>query len=198
MIVPSSVSTPVTRPSFTTTRRAYIEEALERRAKYLPIIEPILERYGLPKGLSNIAFIESRFIPEARYKDGSTVGMWQLSKPTAKTYGLRVGGSGDERRNVARSTEAAARFLASLYDSFGDWYLAAAAYNAGPNRVQRALDKAGKSVDVHRLDFFELTSRGILSETTREFVAKLGALVIITEDLERYGFTLPAGDEEKK
>jgi len=176
---------------YTEVKRSYVNEALDRRARFKPVIEEVMARYGLPKELSNIAFIESRFTPDARCRDGSTVGMWQLSRRTAQNYGLKVNGKIDERKDVKKSTEAAARFLASLYDSFGDWYLAAAAYNAGPVRVQRALDKAGASSPVDRLDFFELTSRGILSETTREFVAKFGALVIITRDMHRYGFYEP-------
>jgi len=176
---------------YTTSRRSYIEEALGRRARVIAEIELIFARYGLPKELVNIAFIESRFNPSARCKDGSTVGLWQLSRDTARNYGLRVDKSRDDRLDVRKSTEAAARFLASLYDTFGDWYLAAAAYNAGPVRVEKALTSAGETVDVHRLDFFALTSRGILSEITREFVAKLGALVIIGDEFAHYGFNPP-------
>ena len=182
---------------YTEVKRSFVEEALARRARMKPIIEEVLARYGLPKELSNIAFIESRFTPEARCKDGSTVGLWQLSKRTAQNYGLKVNGKVDERKDVQKSTEAAARFLASLYDSFGDWYLAAAAYNAGPSRVQKALNKAGAASPVDRLDFFELTSHGILSEITREFVAKFGALVIITRDMDRFGFYEPDPPETK-
>lgn len=176
---------------YTGSRRSYIEEALGRRARVISLVEGILFQYGLPKELAYIAFIESRFNPNARCKDGSTIGLWQLSRATARNYGLRVDKVRDERLDVRKSSEAAARFLASLYDTFGDWYLAAAAYNAGPYRVEKALDQVGESIDVHRLDFFALTSQGILSEITREFVAKLGALVIIGDEFSQYGFTIP-------
>lgn len=188
---------------YTERRRSFIEEALNRRARYLPIMEEVFRRYGLPLELLNLAFVESRFVADARCADGSTVGLWQLSKSTAKNYGLKVGGMVDERTDVRKSTEAAARFLASLYDTFGDWYLAAAAYNAGPMRVQKAVDRAGMDPAMDTLDVFELTSRGILSNITRDFVAKFGALVIVTRDLSRYGFreperTPPSGDAPTK
>lgn len=174
---------------FTGKGRSYIQEALARRAKYLPQIERVCEQYGLPPELSNIAFIESRFKPDARVADGSTVGMWQLASVTAQTYGLKVGPKVDERLDVAKSSEAALRFLASLYDSFGDWYLAAAAYNSGPARLRKGLKAADAADNLSSYDVFELTSRGIISTTSREFVAKFAALVIITTQLERYGFS---------
>ena len=169
-------------------RRSFIEEANERRARYLPVMKEVFNRYGLPAELLNLAHIESRFIPTARSRDGSTVGLWQLSRATARNYGLKVVGQVDERTDVRKSTEAAARFLASLFDTFGDWYLAAAAYNSGPARVQRAVDKVGMVDPMDTLDVFQLTSQGALSVTTREFVAKFGALVIIMKDPEKYGF----------
>ncbi|MFN8388943.1 MAG: lytic transglycosylase domain-containing protein [Bdellovibrionota bacterium] len=173
---------------FTRSQRSYVGEALGRRARYLPQIEATLKRFKLPVELANLAFIESRFSPSIRSKDGSTVGLWQLSAATARNYGLVVNKKVDERTDVVKSTEAAARFLASLFDSLGDWYLAAAAWNTGPVRIQKALDDATASDSLDALDVFELTSRGIVCDTTRQFVAKLGALVIITKDLEKYGF----------
>ena len=176
---------------YTTTGRSFVTDGLVRRAKYLPIIEPILESYGVPKELANIAFVESRFIPSARSRDGSTVGMWQLSEVVARNYGLKIGPGIDERTDVKKSTEAAARFLASLYDSFGDWYLAAAAWNQGPTAVQRAVDELQRDEPISSRELFELTSRGLVVQITREFVAKVAALAIITKDLEKFGFSEP-------
>jgi hypothetical protein len=171
--------------------RAFLAEALPRRARYLPVMEEIFERYHVPVALINMVFVESRFIPHARSADGTTVGLWQLSAATARNYGLTVNKKVDERTDVRKSTEAAARFLSSLYDTFGDWYLAAAAWNSGPVRVQKALDDALAGHPLDSLDVFELTAKGLVCETTRQFVAKLGAIVIISKDFEKYGFDVP-------
>lgn len=173
---------------YTKVKRDFVQEALVRRKKYMPIFKEVFNKYKLPIDLINIAFVESRFKPEARSKDGYTIGMWQLSTLTAKNYGLIVNKDIDERKDVRKSTEAAARFLAALYDTFGDWYLAAAAYNSGPRRVTQAIDIMNEEIPMDTLDVFELTSRGLVCDITREFVAKIGALVIITRDLKKYGF----------
>lgn len=176
---------------FTKVKRDFVQEALGRRAKYMPMFKEVFAKYKLPIDLVNVAFVESRFKPEARSKDGYTAGMWQLSKVTARTYGLVVNDKVDERLDPKKSTEAAARFFAALFDSFEDWYLAAAAYNSGPQRVKMGMDAMDEEVPMHTLDVFELTSRGLVCDITREFVAKIGALVIITKDLEKYGFKEP-------
>ncbi|MBP9837364.1 MAG: lytic transglycosylase domain-containing protein [Proteobacteria bacterium] len=173
---------------YTKVKRMFVKEALPRRKKYLPVMQEIFKKYGLPIELINIAFVESRYIPTARSKDGYTTGMWQLSKVTARNYGLRVDGKVDERLDVRKSTEAAARFLAALYDNFGDWYLVMAAYNSGPTLVQKSIDAMDAEGPLETLDVFELTSRGFVCDITREFVAKIGALVIITKDLKKYDF----------
>lgn len=180
---------------FTKIRRNYVSEALGRRRQYLPVIEPILARYGVPKELTNIAFIESRFQPNARTPDGFTVGMWQLSAATARRFGLKVGNGEDERRNVVKATDAAARYFAELYDTFGDWYLVVAAYNSGPARVQQAVDALDREQPLDALDVFALTSRGLVCDITREFVAKFGALVVIVSNLDRLGFVPGHGEQ---
>lgn len=181
---------------FTKVRRSYVSEALARRRQYLPILEPILAKYGVPRQLTNIAFVESRFQPNARTPDGFTVGMWQLSAATARRFGLRVDGAVDERRDVAKSTEAAAKYFVELYDQFGDWYLVVAAYNSGPARVQQAVDALDREEPLDALDVFALTSRGLVSDITREFVAKFGALVVILANLDRLGFEPGSGAEQ--
>ena len=174
---------------FTGIKRSYVQEALARRRRFLPDIEKILEREGLPTELSNIAFVESRFQPYARTADGYTVGMWQLCAATARQYGLKVNARVDERKDVVKSTEAAAKYLADLYEEFGDWYLAAAAYNSGPVRIRKAVDILDHEEPLDALDVFALTSRGLVSDTTREFVAKIGALIHINADHEKYAFS---------
>lgn len=171
--------------------RSFVVDGLERRARVLSTIEPIFESYGVPKELANIAFVESRFVPSARSRDGSTVGMWQLSAVVARNYGLKTGRPNDERTDVKRSSEAAARFLASLYDSFGDWYLAAAAWNLGPSAVQKAVNELQRDTPITSQELFDLTSRGLVCQVTREFVAKVAALAIITKDPTKYGFSEP-------
>ena len=176
---------------YTKVKRDFVQEALGRRKKYLPIFKKIFTKYKLPLDLINIAFVESRFKPEARSGDGYTTGMWQRAAPTSKNYGLKINTGIDERMDVEKSTEAAARFLAALYDTFGDWYLVAAAYNSGPKRVTQAVDIMKQEIPMDTLDVFELTSRGLVCDITRDFVAKIAALVIITRDLPKYGFVEP-------
>ena len=169
--------------NFTTKSRAFVEDGLSRRADYLPFIESVLINRKLPLELSNIAFIESRYLYNARSPSGA-VGMWQFMKTTARAYGLRVSLFTDDRKNVAKSTRAAARYFSELYERFDDWILAVAAYNAGPTRIGKAIKRCGA------IEFFALARCGELREETREFVARFIALSIILRHPEDYGFDL--------
>ncbi|MCD6555888.1 MAG: lytic transglycosylase domain-containing protein, partial [Bacteroidales bacterium] len=97
---------------------------------YMPFFEQILDKYNLPLELGYLPIIESALNPRARSRSGA-VGLWQFMYPTAKMYGLEINSYIDERMDVIKSTEAAAKYLRDMYKIFGDWTLSIAAYNSG-------------------------------------------------------------------
>jgi len=153
---------------------------MRRSGRYREIILPILRKEGLPEDLLFLAMIESGFNPRA-YSRAHAVGLWQFMSATGKREGLTIDHWVDERRDPVRSTKAAATHLRGLYKRFGDWRLAAAAYNSGSGRVRRAIDKAGSR------DFWALD----LPRETRNYVPLLMAAAVIAKSPETFGFQLP-------
>ncbi len=123
----------------------------------------ILQQEGVPAGLMGVALVESGFNPLALSPKGAR-GIWQFMPATAVRYGLTVAAGNDHRTHPEHSTQAAARYLRDLYNQFGDWKLALAAYNAGENRVQRIIDKTGIR------SFEEMSRRRLLPAETRSYV----------------------------
>ena len=123
---------------FSTWDRPEFEETLSRAGLYSDMIRGKLRARGMPEELVYLAMIESGFLTNARSHVSAT-GMWQFMDPTARAYGLHIDGYVDERRDPVRATDAALQYLSDLYQQYGSWYLAAAAYNAGPTRVSLAL-----------------------------------------------------------
>ena len=123
---------------FSTWDKPEFEETLSRAGLYSDMIRGKLRARGMPEELVYLAMIESGFLTNARSHVLAT-GMWQLMDPTARAYGLHIDGYVDERRDPVRATDAALQYLSDLYEQYGSWYLAAAAYNAGPTRVSLAL-----------------------------------------------------------
>ncbi len=109
---------------------------------YMPFFEQILDKYDLPLELGYLPIIESALNPRARSRSGA-VGLWQFMYPTGKMYGLEINSYVDERMDVLKSTEAAARYLRDMYKIFGDWTLSIAAYNSGAGNVKKAIKRAG-------------------------------------------------------
>jgi membrane-bound lytic murein transglycosylase D len=109
---------------------------------YYPMFEEVFDRYNIPLELKHLAVIESALIPYARSRAGAT-GLWQFMYPTGKMYGLNVSSYVDERCNPYKATVAAAEYLKSLYDMFGDWQMVLAAYNAGPGTITKAIRRSG-------------------------------------------------------
>ncbi|MCX8084527.1 MAG: LysM peptidoglycan-binding domain-containing protein [Calditerrivibrio sp.] len=172
---------------FTTTSRAVMQRWINNSYKYIFYIKDLFNNYGLPTDLSYLPLAESGFDPIVRSRAGA-VGMWQFMEHTGKLYGLKVNYWVDERKDFEKSTDAAARHLKDLYEKFGDWNLALAAYNAGAGRIQRAIDKYNTE------DYFELSSYRHLAEETKDYVPKYTALMIIHKNLLQYGFEYPSID----
>ncbi|HEV2720783.1 MAG TPA: lytic transglycosylase domain-containing protein, partial [Thermoanaerobaculia bacterium] len=144
-----------------------------------------LREKGMPQNLIYLAFEESAFNPEAHSKEAA-VGVWQLTKATAHLYGLKVNKKVDERQNLDKETDAALRFLSHLYDRFGCWYLAAAAYNSGENRVARIMKKRFGHETGSDRDYYRIWTK--LPGETRDFVPAIVALKRIGREPAKYGF----------
>lgn len=154
---------------------------LTRLGKYERMIQEKLAVTGLPQDLIYLALIESGMNPNA-YSRAHAVGMWQFIEGTGRRYDLRVDYWVDDRRDPIKATDAAIAHLSDLFDEFGSWYLAAAAYNAGAGRVRRALQATGAS------SFWDLADGRTLRAETRNYVPKLIAAAIIAKDPAKYGF----------
>jgi len=141
------------------------EKLLARYSMYAGKIENEIYSRNLPDILKFIPIIESELKPNARSRSGA-VGMWQFMKGTAKNYGLEINSTVDERKDSERSTEAALDYLTYLYNRFGDWSLAIAAYNCGPGNMNKAIRKAGGSRDFYVVSKF-------LKKETQNYIPKL-------------------------
>ncbi len=120
------------------------EIVLGRSSLYFPVIENVLREKNLPDELKYIAVIESALLPRAKSNQGAT-GMWQFMKGTAELFGLKINKHIDERKDVLIATEKATDYLQLLYETYGNWTTALAAYNCGTGRVNKAIKKAGGS-----------------------------------------------------
>lgn len=167
---------------FQTSGKPSFSRWLSRSSRYIPMMKEILKREGMPEDLVYVAMIESGFQMHAR-SWANAVGPWQFISGTGRRYSLRIDQWIDERKNPVKATTAAALYLKELYGMFkGDWYLAAAGYNAGENKILRAISMYNTS------DFWEISRGSYLKRETKEYVPKLLAAAIIAKDPARYGF----------
>ena len=150
---------------YTKTGRPQVSAILGLGLYYMPIFEQALEERGLPHELKYLPVIESALDPNAVSKHGAT-GLWQLMLATGKGLGLDCNSLVDERRDPYASSRAAAELLKQLYDTYGDWSLAIAAYNSGPSAVNKAIRRAGG--DASKADFWSIYP--YLSDETRGYV----------------------------
>ncbi len=127
---------------YTEKKRDLVEVMLGLSAYYFPIFEETLDKYDMPLEIKYLAIIESALNPTARSRAGAN-GLWQFMYGTAKNMKLEITSFVDERRDPLKATDAAARYLNRLYDIYGNWHLAIAAYNCGPGNVNRAIRRSG-------------------------------------------------------
>lgn len=167
---------------FTGDGRKYYGRWLGRSSRVRPMMYEALDAGKLPRDLVYLSMIESGYSNHA-YSRAAAVGLWQFMSATGSEWGMRIDWWVDERRDPQRSTKAAVAFLGYLNKKFDSWYLAAAAYNGGPGRVDKGIKRHGTR------DFWTLVERGAFHPETANYVPKLLAATIIGHHPERYGFT---------
>lgn len=165
---------------FTIRDREYTKMVMRRRHLYFPIFEKYLRHYGLPDELKYLSIIESGLNPRATSRVRA-VGLWQFMSATGKYFGLHNDWYVDDRMDPEKATDAACRYLKSLYGMFGDWELALAAYNTGPGNVKRAIRKSG-----YKKSFWEAYSH--LPRETRSYVPQFVAMIYTMNYLEEHNF----------
>jgi membrane-bound lytic murein transglycosylase D len=164
-----------------------------KAAEWFPIIEPILAAYGIPEDFKYMPLVESGLHSGTSPKGAA--GFWQFMPGTARMYGLKVNGNVDERKNLRKSTIAAAKYIKELYGIFDSWTLVAAAYNVGDSHMKRQINKQNQD------NYFKMR----LNSETGGYVYKLISMKQIMENPSHYGYTAPrtllaynAGKEENK
>jgi membrane-bound lytic murein transglycosylase D len=160
--------------------KGVLERGLIRSGRYDGMIRRVLKEEGVPQDLIYLAQAESGFHELALSRAGAR-GMWQFISSRASGYGLARNWWIDERLDPEKSTRAAAHHLHDLYNQFGDWYLAMAAYNSGPGNVQQAVRRTGYA------DFWELYNRNVLPRETKNYVPIIVAVAIMAKNKAQYG-----------
>lgn len=159
--------------------RRVLVSGLRRAGRYRPLIRRILDEEGVPQELLFLAQAESGFYPRA-LSHRQAAGMWQFIQFRGREYGLMQTPNSDDRLDPEKATRAAARHLHDLYRTFGDWYLAMAAYNCGPACVDRAVQRTGYA------DFWELRARDALPKETANYVPIILAMTIMAKNAKDY------------
>ena len=166
---------------FSSTRGKKIMAAgLHHSGRYRPMIQRILMEEGVPQELIYLAQAESGFSPRAISR-ALCVGLWQFAKFRGREYGLNQTAATDDRMDPERATRAAAQHLRDLYNHFGDWYLAMAAYNCGPGCVDKAIQRTGYA------DYWELRRLNVLPKETANYVPAILAMTIVAKNARDYG-----------
>ncbi len=165
---------------FSNRGRGVFERAYARSGRYHDMIVSTLKQEGVPQDLIYLAQAESGFHPLAVSRVGAR-GIWQFMASRGRGYGLNHSMWVDDRQDPEKSTRAAAHHLKDLYNQFGDWYLAMAAYNSGPGTVQAAVKRTGYA------DFWELYNRNVLPKETKNYVPIILAVTIMAKNPSQYG-----------
>ena len=164
--------------------RGFITRGLSRGSKYIPMMQDIFRRKGLPEDLVYLALIESGFNNQA-VSHASAAGPWQFIASTGRRYGLVIDDWVDERRDPVRSTYAAADYLIALHDTFGSWPMAIAGYNSGEGKIIRGIRNYGVS------NFWDMSLAGNhLADETKLYVPSFLAATFIAKDPAAYGLSI--------
>lgn len=166
--------------SFLKNRRKSIEKLMGLSHYYFPMFERELDNYNIPLEMKYLAIVESALKPRARSRVGAT-GLWQFMFATGKQYGLDVSSYVDERSDPIKATEAASKYLSKLYEIFGDWDLALAAYNSGPGNVSKAIRRSGGYENYWNI-------RHNLPRETAGYVPAFLATMYVFEFAKEHGF----------
>ena len=151
---------------------------LKRTTRWFPVMEPLMEKYGLPEDFKYLSMIESELTNAV--SPAKAVGFWQFLESTGKEYGLEINKEVDMRYSVEKETVAACKYLKDSYRKFGSWTLAAAAFNCGNGRITRTMSE-------QRVDsYYDM----LLPEETQRYVFRILALKLITENPEKYGYQI--------
>lgn len=156
---------------------------IKRANKYFPIIEPILAEEGVPDDLKYVAVIESALMPLA-VSPAKARGIWQFMARTGKEYGLEVSGDVDERYHIEKATRAAVAYFKNSYNQFGNWTMAAAAYNAGDRGIRNQAERQDAS------NYYDL----LLNPETGRYVYRILAVKEILNNPVKYGFKVHKDD----
>jgi len=154
---------------------------LSRSGKYIELMKNILKGENIPEEMVFIPLIESGFNPNA-CSPARAVGYWQFISSTAKKYGLKINWWMDERRDPVKSTLAAANYFKDLYEMFGSWNLAMAAYNAGEAKILKAISRTNTD------DYWSLLDTKYIKRETKDYVPKFIAASLIAKSPEEFGF----------
>jgi len=164
-------------------RKGSMQKLMNLSGFYFPMFERELDNHDLPLEIKYLAIVESALKPKAKSRVGAG-GLWQFMYSTGKMYGLDVNSYVDERSDPIKSTEAAAKYLSKLYEIFGDWDLALAAYNSGPGNVTKAIRRSGGYQNYWNI-------RNHLPRETAGYLPAFLATMYIFEYAEEHGFTKP-------
>ena len=171
-----------------TTHSRWLPTYLERMTWFEDNVDAVLASHELPWSLRFLPVLESGYSPSA-VSSASAVGLWQFMEPTARDFDMEVTRLVDERRDPFKSTEAAASFLGQLRSDFGSWFLALAAYNAGPARIRGILERHAPGAVLS--DSLYWAVRRHLPSETRDFVPKFLGAVVVAADPEQHGYEKP-------
>lgn len=160
--------------------RDYTHMIIRRKNLYFPLFEKYLKIYGLPDHLKYLSIIESALNPTAVSR-ARAVGLWQFMPSTGHQFGLHNDWYIDERMNPEKSTEAACKYLKQLYNMFGDWELAIAAYNTGPGNIRKAIRRSG-----YQRKFWEIYPN--LYQETRSYLPQFVAMIYVLNYAEEHNF----------
>lgn len=166
---------------FSVKDRAYTNMIIRRKNIYFPLFEKYLKKYDLPDHLKYLSIIESALNPKAVSR-ARAVGLWQFMSATGRQFGLHSDWYIDERMNPEMATEAACKYLKQLYNMFGDWELAIAAYNTGPGNIRKAIRRSG-----YKRKFWEIYPK--LYRETRSYLPQFVAMIYVLNYAEEHNFT---------